>query len=98
MCPYSPDMEGVRRQPARTTKRTETMPRDAGRLAPLSVHHAFVVHFRVNAEVAQGRVAGRVEHVASGQSTHFASLDELLAFMGQVLATVRGPPGRRRAG
>ena len=44
------------------------------------------------------RVAGRVEHVASGQSTHFVSLEELLAFMGQVLTTVRAPPGRRRAG
>jgi hypothetical protein len=72
------------------------MPRDAGRQAPLSVHHAFVVHFRVNSEVTQGRVAGRVEHVASGRSTHFASLEELLAFMGRVLATVRAPPRRRR--
>jgi hypothetical protein len=74
------------------------MPHDAERLAPLSVHHAFVVHFRMNSSVAQGQVAGRVEHVASGQSTHFASLEELLAFMGQVLAAVRAPPGRRRAG
>jgi hypothetical protein len=74
------------------------VPQDAERLAPLSVHHAFVVHFRVNSAVAQGRVAGRVEHVASGQSTHFASLEELLAFMGQVLTTIRAPPGRRRAG
>ena len=68
------------------------MPQDAERLAPLSVHHAFVVHFRVSSEVAQGQVAGRVEHVASGQSTHFASLEELLAFMGRALATVRAPP------
>jgi hypothetical protein len=60
--------------------------------APLSVHWAFVVHFRVNSDVAQGRLAGRVEHVASGQSVHFASLGELLAFMAQVLGTVRGPP------
>jgi len=71
------------------------MPQDAGRLDPLSVHQAFVVHFRVNSEVAQGRVAGRVEHVASGESAHFASLKELLAFMGRVLATVRAPPRRR---
>src|SRR5262249_43308313 len=77
-------------------RRIETMPRDAGQQAPLSVHYAFVVHLRVNAEVTQGRVAGRVEHVASGQSAHFASLDELLAFMGRVLATVRAPPCGRR--
>jgi hypothetical protein len=74
------------------------MPQDAERLAPLSVHHAFVVHFRVNSEVAQGRMAGRVEHVASGQSTHFNSLEDLLVFMGRVLATVRAPPRRSRAG
>jgi hypothetical protein len=74
------------------------MPQDAERRAPLSVQHAFVVHFRVNSEVAQGRVAGRVEHVASGQSSHFASLEELLAFMGRVLATVRAPPPRPKAG
>ncbi len=53
--------------------------------APLSVHWAFVVHFRLSTNIARGQVAGRVEHVVSGQSTHFASLKELLAFMGRVL-------------
>jgi hypothetical protein len=33
-----------------------------------------------------------VEHVVSGQATHFASLEELVAFIGRVLATVRAPP------
>jgi hypothetical protein len=73
------------------------MPKDAKR-APLSVHHAFAVHFRVNSEVAKGPVTGRVPHVASGRSTHFASLEELLAFRGRVLATARGPPRSRRGG
>jgi hypothetical protein len=73
------------------------MPQDAERLAPLSVHYALVVDCRVDTEVAQGRVTGRVEHVASGQSTHFASLEELLAFTGRVLARVRAPPRRQRA-
>ena len=68
------------------------MPQDVEEPAPLSVHRAFVVHFRVNSDVAQGRMAGRVEHVISGQATHFASLAELLAFIAQVLATVRAPP------
>jgi hypothetical protein len=36
-----------------------------------------------------------VEHVISGQATHFASLEELLAFVGPVLATVRAPPRKR---
>jgi hypothetical protein len=59
------------------------------------VHWAFVVHFRTNTDLPQGRIGGRVEHVVSGQSTHFDSLEELLAFMAQVLASVRAPPRRR---
>ena len=54
--------------------------------APLSVHWAFVVHFRLSTEIMQGRIEGRVEHVVSGQSTHFDSLKELLAFIARVLA------------
>ena len=53
--------------------------------APLSVHWAFVVHFRLSTEIAHGQIAGRVEHVVSGQSIHFDSLEELLAFMARVL-------------
>ena len=71
------------------------MPQDAEGPAPLSVHRAFVVHFRVNSDVAQGRMAGRVEHVVSGQATHFASLEELLVFIARVLSTVRAPPRKR---
>ena len=33
------------------------------------------------------QMSGRVEHVVSGQSAHFASLEELLAFIARVLAT-----------
>ena len=54
--------------------------------APLSVHRAFVVHFRTSSNVARGPIEGRVEHVVSGQSTHFDSLEELLAFMARVLS------------
>jgi hypothetical protein len=61
----------------------------------LSPYRAFVVQFRAETEVEQGRCTGRVEHVVSGQATRFASLEELLAFMAQVLATVRAPPPRK---
>jgi len=71
------------------------MPQHPTGKAPLSVHWAFVVHFRLSTDIAQGRIAGRVEHVVSGQSTHFDSLEELLAFMARVLASVRAPPRRR---
>jgi hypothetical protein len=63
--------------------------------APLSVHRAFVIHFRLSTDIAQGQIEGRVEHVVSGQSTHFDSLEELLAFVARMLASVRAPPRRR---
>ena len=59
---------------------------------PLSPHQAFVVQFRAETEVEQGRFVGRVEHVVSGQAAHFASLEELLAFIGRVLTQVRTEP------
>jgi hypothetical protein len=34
---------------------------------------------------------GRVEHVVSGQMTHFHSLEELAAFIKRVLASVPAP-------
>jgi hypothetical protein len=63
--------------------------------AALSPHRAFVVQFRAEADVEQGRCTGRVEHVVSGQATRFASLEELLAFMVRVLAAIRAPPPRK---
>jgi hypothetical protein len=51
----------------------------------LPADRAFVVQLAATAEVAPGRLEGRVEHVVSGQATHFHSLDDLLAFMARVL-------------
>ena len=57
-----------------------------GELAhPLPAQRAFLVQVHAHAAVAQGGLAGRVEHVVSGQATHFASVEELLAFMARVL-------------
>ena len=61
----------------------------------MSPYRAFVVQFRTETDMAHGCVKGRVEHVVSGQATHFASVEELLAFIERVLATVRAPPRRR---
>jgi len=72
-------------------------PKTYGKLqteSPLSPYRAFVVQFRAETNVARGKVSGRVEHVVSGQATHFASVEELLAFIGQVLATVRENKGK----
>jgi hypothetical protein len=66
--------------------------------SPLSPYRAFVVQFHTETAVARGRMSGRVEHVVSGQATYFASVEELLAFIGRVLASVRAPPRRRVKG
>jgi hypothetical protein len=59
----------------------------------LPVHRVFVVQFRAGAEVPHGRVAGRVEHVVSGQATHFRSSEEWLTFMASVLTAGCAEPG-----
>ena len=66
--------------------------------SPLSPHRAFVVQFRAETAVEQWHFVGRVEHVVSGQATHFHSLEELFAFMARMLASVRAPPRRRPRG
>jgi hypothetical protein len=49
---------------------------------------AFVVQFRRETVVDTGRIAGRVEHVVSGKVARFQSLDELMAFMTEMLREV----------
>jgi hypothetical protein len=53
---------------------------------PFPTQRAFVVQIHTAAEVAQGQIWGRVEHIVSGQATHFQSLEELVRFIGQVLS------------
>ena len=57
----------------------------AGDTRLLPVRQAFVVQVSIEADVTQGHWVGRVEHVVSGEAQHFQSLDDLLAFMTQVL-------------
>ena len=59
---------------------------------PLSVSRAFVVQFRDETDVEAECFVGRVEHVVSGNATHFSSLQEMLAFIGRVLAEPRSEP------
>jgi hypothetical protein len=60
-----------------------------GNPAHLSVHRAFVVQFQADTVVEQGHLAGRVEHVVSGQAADFQSLETLLTFIAQVLREAR---------
>jgi hypothetical protein len=62
--------------------------------SPLSPHQAFVVQFHQATALERWHVEGRVEHVVSGQATHFHSLEELFTFMAQMLTTTRAPPRR----
>jgi len=56
----------------------------------LPSNRAFVVQLHADAEVDKGRVFGRVEHIVSFQATHFQSIEELVAFIKQVIMT--NPP------
>ncbi len=49
---------------------------------------AFLVRFDRDTDVANRRVSGRIEHVASWQSRRFESVDELLGFVASVLSEV----------
>ena len=48
---------------------------------------AFVVQVHTDADVGQGQVWGRAEHIVSGQVTYFQTTAELVQFMVQVLTS-----------
>ena len=59
------------------------------RKSPLPTNRAFVLQFRAEADVQQGRFDGRIEHVVSGQTAHFHSIEELVEFLAQALPPLR---------
>jgi hypothetical protein len=48
---------------------------------PLPADRAFVVQLSAASDLAQRRLSGRIEHVVSGTSAHFRSLEQLLGFI-----------------
>jgi hypothetical protein len=52
----------------------------------LPANRAFVVQVHADAKLEQGQWQGRVEHLVSYRAARFQSLEELLAFMVQVLS------------
>ena len=72
-------MERNRKIP-RSSQRTTSKPA----AFELSPHRAFVLHLDACAQPPR-RVAGRVEHVTSGQVAHITSLRQLAAFLAAVL-------------
>jgi hypothetical protein len=54
---------------------------------PLPVSRSFVVQFAADTLPASSLYRGRVEHIESGRSQRFASLDELISFVNELLET-----------
>jgi hypothetical protein len=52
---------------------------------------AFVIQFRPETNIEEGRFEGRVEHFTSTRATRFHSLEELLKFLAMILSEVRKP-------
>lgn len=56
---------------------------EQNRMLPAS--RAFVLQLHADIRVEDGHLAGRIEHVMSGQATHFQSLTDLLTFITDAL-------------
>lgn len=59
--------------------------------APLSPQWAFVVQFRAPTMGGPAWGVGRVEHLVSGHTSHFQSLEELAAFFARTLKEGSSP-------
>jgi hypothetical protein len=59
--------------------------------SPFPIQHAFVVQFAANTALDAEGLKGRIEHVVSGQTVRFQSLEALLAFVAQVLEAYASP-------
>ncbi len=51
----------------------------------LPANRAFIIQLHKDANPTQGDFRGRVEHLVSYETAHFASLEELYAFIQRVL-------------
>ncbi len=45
------------------------------------VDRSFVVQIEARVEINKGQFSGRIEHIVSGKSTRFHSLEQLFAFI-----------------
>ncbi len=57
----------------------------------LPARRAFVVQIHAEARIEQGQFKGRVEHLVSHQAEHFESLEELVAFLVQMVMKQQKP-------
>lgn len=61
-------------------------------LAPLPAHYAFVVQLGRDADPAQGRFVGQIEHLASGRQRRFFSQQEMVGFVESTVAQSKVSP------
>lgn len=54
-------------------------------VSPYPPNLVFMIQLSIDADPGRGRVMGRVEHIESGRSCHFASWQDVDAFVVQVL-------------
>jgi hypothetical protein len=74
-------MTKARKTMMKTTSQTRTTtPAPVTIDVPLSPHWAFVVQFRA-VPGGPAYAAGRVEHLVSGRTSHFQSLEELTTYL-----------------
>ena len=71
-------------QKRHATTSTSVVPVDA----PLSPQWAFVVQFRA-VPGGPAYAAGRIEHLVSGRTAHFQSLEELTSYLTEELRSAR---------
>jgi hypothetical protein len=58
---------------------------------PFPIQWTFVVQFAADTALGDAGLTGRVEHIVSGQATRFQSVEELLAFVTQILQLLAAP-------
>jgi hypothetical protein len=78
-------MRMTNKQKRTITQQPSTAPMRVHVDAPVSPHWAFIVQFRAQPDGGPVYTAGRIEHLVSGRTSHFASLDELVTYFAREL-------------
>jgi hypothetical protein len=55
-----------------------------------ATRRVFVLHLRLDADPAAGRMAGRIQHSSTNDAAHFASVDELVVFIADHIRVAPG--------
>lgn len=80
----------MQEQPRKKGRSSQRNPERVGlqKTVPLPRQYAFVVQFQPETDIERGLILGRIEHVLSGEASHFGSLEELRAFIARVFTAM----------